>query len=61
MIVFRVSHRIRISILFRNCYSNYNAPIGQMDKFVSKSPVNRDEKSLKRKGNDYDKLYDAKK
>ena len=32
-----------------------------MDKFVTKSPVNRDEKSLKRKGNDYDKQYDAKK
>ena len=26
-----------------------------MDKFVTKSPVNGDEKSLKRKGNDYDK------
>ena len=26
-----------------------------------KSPVNRDEKSLKHKGNDYDKQYDAKK
>ena len=32
-----------------------------MDKFVTKSPVNRGEKSLKRKGNDYDKQYDAKK
>ena len=31
-----------------------------MDKFVTKSPVNSDEKSLKRKGNDYDKQYDAK-
>lgn len=32
-----------------------------MDNFVTKSPLNRDEKSLKRKGNDYDKQYDAKK
>ena len=32
-----------------------------MDKFVTKSPVNSDEKSLKRKGNNYDKQYDAKK
>ena len=32
-----------------------------MDKFVTKSPVNSDEKSLNRKGNDYDKQYDAKK
>ena len=34
-----------------------------MDKFVTKSPVNSDEKSLKSKGNDYnyDKQYDAKK
>ena len=47
--------------LFRNCYSNYNATIGQMDKFVTKSPLNSDEKSLKRKGNDCDKQYDAKK
>ena len=32
--------------LFRNCYSNYNSTIGQMDKFVTKSPVSSDEKSL---------------
>ena len=32
-----------------------------MDKFVTKSPVNSDEKSLRRKGNAYDKQYDAKK
>ena len=32
-----------------------------MDKFVTKYPVNSDEKSFKRKGNDYDKQYDAKK
>ena len=32
-----------------------------MDKFFTKSPVNSDEKTLKRKGNDYDKQYDAKK
>ena len=32
-----------------------------MDKFVTKSPVNSDERSFKRKGNNYDKQYDAKK
>ena len=32
-----------------------------MDKSVAKSPVNSDEKSLNRKGNDYNKQYDAKK
>ena len=32
-----------------------------MDKFVTKSSVNSAEKSLKSKGDDYDKQYDAKK
>ena len=31
-----------------------------MNKFATKSPVNRDEKSLKHKGNDYDKQYERK-
>ena len=35
--------------------------IGQMDKFVTISSVNSAEKSLKSKGDDYDKQYDAKK